>query len=72
MSKKFKYIIDWKFPGGYYEGDTYIRYTGMDDPKFIEAEEELLAKNLNGWWIYVDVASVHKPERFRSESRSNK
>ena len=72
MSKKFKYIKDWKFPGGYYEGDTYICYTGMDDPKFIEAEEELLAKNLNGWWIYVDVASVHKPERFRSESRSKK
>ena len=72
MSKKFKYIKDWKFPGGYYEGDTYIRYTGMDDPKFIEAEEELIAKNLNGWWIYVDVASVHKPERFRDESRSKK
>ena len=72
MGRKFKYVKGWKFPGGYYEGDTYIRYTGMDDPKFIEAEEELLAKNLNGWWIYVDVASVHKPERFRSESRSKK
>ena len=72
MIRKFKYVKGWKFPGGYYEGDTYIRYTGMDDPKFIEAEEELLAKNLNGWWIYVDVASVHKPERFRSESRSKK
>ena len=72
MSRKFKYVKGWKFPGGYYEGDTYICYTGMDDPKFIKAEEELLAKNLNGWWIYVDVASVHKPERFRSESRSKK
>jgi len=72
MSKKFKYRKDWNFPGGDYEGDTYMCYTGMDDPKFIEAEEELLAKNLNGWWLYVDVASVHKPERFRDESRSKK
>ena len=44
----------------------------MDDPKFIEAEEELFAENLNGWWLYVDVANDHKPERFKNKQVGKK
>tara|TARA_R100000306_G_scaffold3468_1_gene6250 strand:+ start:253 stop:483 length:231 start_codon:yes stop_codon:yes gene_type:complete len=67
MSSNFKYIKGWKFPGGYYKDDKYIKYTGEDDPKFIENHKEFIESNPNGWWVYVCVPDKHRPERFKSK-----
>ncbi len=67
MGSKFKYPKGWKFPGGYYEDGKYIKYTGVDDPKFIESQEEFIKSHPNGWWFYVRVPDKYRPEIFKSK-----
>lgn len=59
-------ISNWKYPGGYFIGDEFVHYKGVDDPKYIQDTKDF-HENLGGWWCYIKVPNEFRPSRFKVE-----